>query len=685
MNTFSTKICNLKRTAVLFIMAAIFVGQVMTAQAAKAAKDKTPPKITYALSTKEATNGTVKIKVKVTDSSEIAIVRWVSGSHDISYLQKKGKKLTLKKSTASVTVKKNGTYTFYAKDSAGNKVLKKVKVTNIDTALPTITIVPSTSEFTNKSVQLKVTVSDKDSGIKEVKYLSSKKSLAEVSASGKVLTLKEGTGSIKVKKNATYSIAVWDNAGNSVLVTSKIANIDTTAPEVSASYKVMEQTAKVSVDSSDNLSGIQSLAYLKGNEAADSEKWGTSAKAIENNQFSVTDSGKYTILAEDFAGNKTVFPLEVQMEFRAVWISYLEFSKNGYTEQAFKAYIDKMYDDCVSKNMNAVVVQVRPFSDALYPSKYFPWSVYVSGKQGSAPGYDPLAYMVKAAHDRGLAFHAWVNPYRVTLANTKASTLSSDNPARKWSEKESTKRNVLTFGGNLYYNPASKQVQNLIINGVKEIVENYDVDGIHFDDYFYPTLGASYASNFDAAEYKEYTASCKEKGTKAKSIIDWRRGNVNTLVKKVYSAIKEIDEDCVFGISPAGNMSNLYASDRYYSDVKTWMKSSGYIDYICPQIYWSFKHKTAAFDKMLAEWTNAKTSDTVNLYIGLAAYRAGISKAEASSIGDSEWASSKTVLKRQVLAGRDSGIADGFILFRYEQVMGKKAAEEMKNLVKILD
>ena len=115
------------------------------------------------------------------------------------------------------------------------------------------------------------------------------------------------------------------------------------------------------------------------------------------------------------------------------------------------------------------------------------------------------------------------------------------------------------------------------------------------------------------------------------------------------------------------------------------MKSSTYIDYICPQIYWSFQHKTAAFDKMLEEWVNAKTSDTVNLYIGLAAYRAGISASEASSIGDPEWATSKTVLKRQVLAGRDSGIVDGFILFRYDQVVGSKAASEMKNLIEILD
>lgn len=672
-----------KKWIFLCLLMIVFVGEAVTSQAAT---DKKAPKITYSFSTKEATNGTVKITIKVTDSSKISSVKWASGSQKTAYFKEKGKKLTLKKSKVSVTVKKNGTYTFYAKDSAGNTAVKKVTVKNIDTVLPVIEAVPNKTEYTNSSVKLKVTVSDADSGIKEVKYLSGKKTLEEVAASGKQLTLKEGTGSITVKKNGSYSIVVWDMAGNNVLITSTIKNIDTIEPVLSASYHVMEQKAEVKVNAKDEASGIQSVKYCKGNLAVDSKEWDSdSAVIVKKDKFVVSENGTYTILAEDIAGNKTVFLLEISLELRAVWISYLEFSKNGYTEAEFKAYIDEMYDNCVENNMNTVVVQVRPMGDALYPSKYFPWSVYVSGEEGKNPGYDPLKYMVSAAHERGLAFHAWINPYRITLTGTKVSALSEDNPARKWREDESTERNVLTYGGKLYYNPASKQVQTLIINGVKEIVKNYDVDGIHFDDYFYPNLGTSYKSNFDADEYKEYKAECEKKGTTAKSIVDWRRANVNTLIKKIYTAIKGIDKNCVFGISPAGNMSNLYADNNYYSDVKLWMKSSDYIDYICPQIYWSFKHKTAAYDKMLKEWLDAKTSDTVNLYVGLAAYRAGISKSEASSIGDPEWATSKTVLKRQVLEGRNSGIVDGFILFRYDFTIGKKAATEMKNLVSILD
>jgi uncharacterized lipoprotein YddW (UPF0748 family) len=501
--TMRIKYKNLRRILFLFCMIAAVIGQ---SACSLAATDKTAPKITYTLSTKKITSGSVKIKIKVTDSSKIKSVKWASGSHKASYFKSKGTKLTLKSSAATVTVKKNGTYTFYAKDSAGNESVKKVKITNIST--------------------------------------------------------------------------------------------------------------------------------------------------------------------DD--------------EFRAVWISYLEFSKTGYTESAFQSYIDTMFDNCVANKMNAVIVQVRPYGDALYPSSYFPWSVYISGEQGKDPGYDPLEYMVEAAHQRGLEFHAWINPYRITTTNTKISTLSADNPARKWRASADTKRNVLTFGGSLYYNPSSTQVQKLIVNGVKEIVKNYDVDGIHFDDYFYPALGSSYETNFDATEYEAYVETCEEKGTTAKTIVKWRRANVNSLIKKVYAAIKAIDEDCDFGISPAGSISNLYASDRYYSDVKLWMKTTGYIDYICPQIYWSFKHPTAAFDTMLEDWVAAKTNSEIKLYLGLAVYRTGISKSEAASIGDPEWATSDTVLKRQVLAGRETGVVSGFVLFRYDQMIGTKAAEEMENLLSII-
>lgn len=376
-------------------------------------------------------------------------------------------------------------------------------------------------------------------------------------------------------------------------------------------------------------------------------------------------------------------------EFRAVWISYIDLQNAGISKLSkakFEKKIGKMFDKCVNLKMNTVIVQVRPMGDAIYQSKYFPWSAIASGKQGKSPGYDPLKCMVSAAHKRGLSIHAWINPYRVTLSGTNVNSLSTNNYARKWkkSSSSSKRRNVLSLEGKLYYNPAKKDVQNLIVKGIKEIVSNYDVDGIHFDDYFYPALGKNYKSNFDAKEYKAYKKNCKKNKKKAASIVQWRRNNINTLVKKVYKTIKSVDKTVQFGISPAGNLGNLYASDRYYVDVKKWMGNTGYIDYICPQIYWSFTNKYCPYKKTVKSWADIKKKKGVKLYIGLAAYRAGISKKEAKAIGDMGWSKSKKELKKQVVAGRAYSEVEGFVFYRYDNMVSSKLKTEVKKLKKVL-
>lgn len=392
-------------------------------------------------------------------------------------------------------------------------------------------------------------------------------------------------------------------------------------------------------------------------------------------------AGKEEVLAQSINSSKE--------EMRAVWISYLEFggaNMSKMSKSSFQSYINKLFTNCKNLGLNTVIVQVRPMGDALYSSSYFPWSSYASGKQGKSPGYDPLAYMVKAAHNRGLKIQAWLNPYRVTTTGTNVKALSSDNQARKWrsSSSSSKKRNVLTFNGALYYNPAKSDVQNLIVKGVKEIVKNYDVDGIHFDDYFYPALGSQYKSNFDAKEYKAYVKRCKAQKKSAKSIVSWRRSNVNNLVKKVYKAVKSIDKNVEFGVSPAGNISNLYASDRYYVDVKTWMKSTGYVDYICPQIYWSFTHSICPYTNTVKQWAALKKNNKIDLYIGLAAYRAGITTAEARAIGDMGWTKSKQELKKQVVTGRKVSKVNGFVFYRYDNLFSSKLKQERTNLKKVL-
>ncbi|WP_343209080.1 family 10 glycosylhydrolase [Anaerolentibacter hominis] len=657
------------------------LGQGKTADAAK--KDTKKPTVKVTMSKETPTNKSIKITLKVTDASGISKVKWASGSRTASYFSKEGTTLKLSKSTASVTIKKNGTYTFYAKDKAGNVTTKKVTVSNIDKTVPEITIKANKTAYTNGSVKLTVTAGDADSGIKEVKYLTSKKDAAAVEKDGKVLNLKDGSGSVTVKKNAVYSFLATDKAGNQTLKTFQVKNIDKTEPVVnSADYTVMNQKGTLTIDAEDSDSGIAKLLLTPGTVDKATDKQWESAQDVTAGSAEITESGEYTILAEDEAGNTTLYPFQVQLELRAVWISYLEFSKNGYEEKAFKDKIDTMFDRVVDLNMNAVIVQVRPFSDALYQSEYYPWSRFVSGTQGVDPGYDPLEYMVEAAHERGLELHAWVNPFRVTDGGYMTyDDLSDDNQAKIWSEGKKTARNVLQYGGKHYLNPASADAQKLIINGIKEIVQNYDVDGIHMDDYFYPNLGTAYKSNFDATEYKAYQKECEEKGTAAKSIVNWRRGNINTLIKKIYKEIKDIDSSVVFGISPAGNIDNLYSNSSYYADVKTWMASSSYIDYICPQVYWDFSHSVCPYDETVDRWLSIRTSETVNVYIGIATYRAG-----EKSVGG-EWATDTDQLKRQVLYGRGTGEVDGYMFFRYDSFnrTGTNAKKEVKNLLSVLD
>ena len=575
--------------------------------------DTAKPAIRVTKSTSDLTKGNVTLSFLVGEKGlGVKSLKYLIGTKTAADFTKAGKSISLVQTavtkteynymyTGKLTVKTNNTFTFLVEDTAGNKTLKVVSVENIDKTAPVVSYTLSTTKPTKASVTVNLAVTDPGSGAKEVKYLSGEKSAADFTAANKPTAVKlnsDGKGSFKVSKNGKYSVLATDIAGNQSVKVITISNIDTVLPTLSLNYSVMNQKATVTYNAKDTTSGISGIKYLKGNITdIASEKWSTAKDVTGTGKFTVTSSGKYSVLAKDKAGNAVIKVVNIELEFRAVWISYLEYmnyGKNGFTEATFKSAIDKMFDKVVDMNMNAVVVHVRPFGDAMYDSKYFPWSKYASGTQGKDPGFDPLEYMVKAAHERGLEIHAWLNPYRVTTASTDYTKLSKDNPARVWHDDKDITNDliVLSYAGNLYYNPASKEVQTLITNGVKEIVQNYDIDGIHFDDYFYPSLGSSYASNFDATEYKTYVAECKKNNKTALSIADWRRNNVNTLVKGIYSAIKKIDSSVQFGISPGGFYDSLTSNLGYYVDYKTWLSSDKYIDYICPQIYWTFSNSS---------------------------------------------------------------------------------------------
>lgn len=505
------------------------------------------------------------------------------------------------------------------------------------------------------------------------------------------------TNGFKVSKNSAgnYAFTVTQNGyvtvyaetkdGKNAFTVFRVTNIDTKAPtlEISSICIGAGESFEVTVKPQDDCSEDPVVYYVDGAYANEEDVAWENAASFTKEQKLRLPKGKYTFLVKDAAGNSYItirkfwLSYEKEKEFNAVWIAYTAFSTKGYTESSFKKLIETMYNNVAAMNMNAVVVHVRPFSDAMYPSKYFPWSRYVSGTQGKDPGFDPLKIMIDEAHKRGLEFHAWLNPYRVSSSSTDVNDLAKNNPARifRTDSNSANDRNVLTYDGKLYYNPASKEAQQLIVNGIKEIVENYNVDGIHFDDYFYPSLGKDYKTNFDAPEYEAYKKDKIAKKQSYLSIADWRRDNVNTLVKTIYSEIKKIKPNVVYGISPGGFMDSLRADDKYYVDFDTWLGHDGYIDYLCPQLYWSNDQKTYPFNGILTRFLDVVRNPDVKFYVGVGAYKAGI------TTEGPQWYQNPNVLSDMIKFSREKKV-DGFVIYSYSYLMSKKDNVAIQNLLK---
>lgn len=356
---------------------------------------------------------------------------------------------------------------------------------------------------------------------------------------------------------------------------------------------------------------------------------------------------------------------------KAMWISYLEYQNLDFSSmEIFKQQISEIFTNCKNIGMNTVIVHARAFGDAFYKSDYFPYSHIMTGTQGVDIGYDPLEIMVDVAHEMGLRIEAWVNPYRVKLGNGAPSQLSADNPA-------CDETLVLHIGDDIYYNPALPQVQQLVVNGVVEIVEKYNVDGIHFDDYFYPTTDLTIDQNY----YLAYSGNLSQE--------DWRRENVNELIRSVYAAIKQLDGNVTFGISPQGNDSNNY--NIQYSDIALWLKTPGYVDYIMPQLYWGFDYRTSAgrddfaFKALSYNWSQYKKADGVKLYIGLGAYRIG--DGDGGNNSQDEWQSGEN-LSRMIDVVKANPNIDGYALYRYDSLFSYNQYEhlqkaEAENITKI--
>ncbi|MEG1878932.1 MAG: family 10 glycosylhydrolase [Pseudoflavonifractor sp.] len=310
-------------------------------------------------------------------------------------------------------------------------------------------------------------------------------------------------------------------------------------------------------------------------------------------------------------------------DFRAVWVASiynLDYPDKGTADPAaLKAQADQILKNAAEMGMNAVILQVRPSCDALYPSKIFPWSKYLSGSQTKAPkaGFDPLAYWVERAHGLGLELHAWVNPFRITKGGqAEFDALAPTSPAVLHPEW------VVQHEKNFYLDPGIPAVRELVLQGAEELVRNYDLDGIHLDDYFYPGKDFN-----DAATFATYGGDCKDLG-------DWRRENVNSLIRDLDCRLHALNPAISFGVSPSGVWADKGSlregsgsSGKFesyfvsYADSRKWVKN-GWVDYICPQIYWEIGNKTMDYKTIATWWAETVRGTGVKLYIGMADYRA---------------------------------------------------------------
>jgi len=349
----------------------------------------------------------------------------------------------------------------------------------------------------------------------------------------------------------------------------------------------------------------------------------------------------------------TTLLAQTKPEFRGVWVASVDNidwpSKGNYNADSQKIEFIKLADLHKTNGMNALVVQIRPATDAFYPSPYEPWSEWLTGKQGQPPipYYDPLEFMITETHKRGMEFHAWMNPYRAEF-KIGTSTISATHITRLHPDW------FLTYGDKKYFDPGNKQVQQYVTNVVKDVVNRYAVDAIHFDDYFYPyrITGKEFP---DDEKYLLYGNGMNKE--------DWRRSNTDSIILMLANAIKKENSKCQFGISPFGvwrnndkdpDGSNTKAGqtnyDDLYADILLWLKK-GWIDYVAPQLYWEFGHKAAPYEILIDWWANHTYGK--NCYIGLGIYRAGSNDA---------W-KDKTQLPRMIDALRSKPNIQGMIFF----------------------
>ena len=357
---------------------------------------------------------------------------------------------------------------------------------------------------------------------------------------------------------------------------------------------------------------------------------------------------------------ETAAPQETAEEIRAVWIPVMHYAEwmTGHTETQFRETVAGVFADCAALGLNTVFVHVRAYGDAYYASERFPKGAYLTGD------YDPLAIMAEEAHAQGLAVHAWINPLRCQTPDVLART-DKRCPLRQW--YDDPKKNgtyLVEVDGHYWLDPAYPEVRQLVADGVAEILTDYDVDGLHIDDYFYPTTDPE----FDAQAFAESGQT---------DLAAWRRENCSALVKQLYDTVKAQDPSLIFSVSPQGNPET--DREQLYADAARWCSEPGFCDWIVPQIYYGYRNAVCPFTATLHWW---ETAADCKLVIGLAAYKIGKEDVWAGS-GSAEWENDPEVLSRELKELR-AGEADGFAFYSCNDLFAEDTAAEREHIREIL-
>lgn len=452
----------------------------------------------------------------------------------------------------------------------------------------------------------------------------------------------------------------------------------TSTPDLNETIEPLESITAPSSQASDTRTAVPQTSY----STEDCPKTSTQDATTSPSTVPQATTSTTTIAATSAETEPTEIPDFSENEYtalnhdevRGVWISYIELAEmlTGKTAQQFKASIEQAFDNCTALGLNTIYVHARSHGDAYYNSTLFPQSKYVTGVYGKAADFDPLEIMIEQAHARGLSIHAWINPLRCCAVSDISG--AKGTLIYEWANNSETSgKYIVNVNGTYYLNPAYKSVTNLIAAGAAEIAANYDVDGVHIDDYFYPTTDAGFDSEAFAESGYDILSS-------------FRFANCDRLVSGLYSAIKNANTSALFGVSCQGSLENNY--NQMYADVKKWIANDGYLDYIMPQIYYGFDNSTQPYEKCTSEWDELSTAGGKPLIIGLSVSKIGSADAWAGA-GKNEWITDKNILSRQFSYAAEKQSYGGICLYSYRSVFSpessvKSQVEEEINALKAL-